>query len=130
MNSNNLLELLQTGFRASLGATASFVETLQDPQKREESLAQFQSDFNQQVTEWAEKGETTELEARRFIEQMWNQPGNPVGTPTTGTSSDPAAASSSNPVQSNAQDDIEELTTQLADLRKELEELRKSDSNS
>ncbi|NEN96969.1 MAG: hypothetical protein F6K50_15945 [Moorea sp. SIO3I7] len=130
MNSNNLLELLQTGFRASLGATASFVETLQDPDKREESLAQFQSDFNQQMTEWAEKGETTELEARRFIEQMWNQPGNPVDPPTTGTSSDPTAPSSNNPVQSNAQDDIEELTTQLADLRKELEELRKSDSNS
>ncbi|NEO45857.1 MAG: hypothetical protein F6K55_17705 [Moorea sp. SIO4A3] len=130
MNSNNLLELLQTGFRASLGATASFVETLQDPQKREESLAQLQSDLNQQVTEWAEKGETTELEARRFIDQILNQPGNPVGPPTTDTSSDPAAPSSSNPVQSNAQDDIEELTTQLADLRNQLEELRKSDSNS
>ncbi len=122
MNSNNLVEFFQTGFRVSLGATASFVEIVQDSQKREENLSQLRSEFSQKVTEWAQKGETTEQEARNFIEQMLKRQGNsenpgaretPIDTPT-------AAASQ------NTQQEIEELTAQIAAIRTELEQMRDS----
>ncbi|MCP2728255.1 hypothetical protein [Limnofasciculus baicalensis] len=122
MNSNNLVELLQTGFRVSLGATASLVEILQDSQKREENLSQIRSDLSQKVTEWAQKGETTEQEARNFIDQMLQRQGNsgnPGATETPRDTPTPAASQ-------NTQQEIEELTAQIAAIRTELEQMRDS----
>ena len=130
MNSNNLLQVLQTGFRVSLGATTSLIETLQDPQKRDENLSQLNSKFSQRVTEWAEKGEITEQEARRFIEQMLRQQGNPETPPTTGTPSGTPTTPSTTTTSPSAQLEIEELTAQIAAIRTELEKLRNPDSNS
>lgn len=120
MNSNNLVEFLQTGFRVSLGATASLVEILQDSQKREENLNQLRSELSQKVTQWAEKGETTEQEARNFIEQMWQRQGNSASPGATETSSTPAASQ-------NTQQEIEELTAQIAAIRTELQQMRESE---
>lgn len=123
MNSDNLLELLQTGFRASVGATTSLVETLQDPQK-----------LGEQVAEWAEKGEITEQEARRFIDSLLGQQasssgrssstttGTPSSTTTTTTSTTPTAPP-------NVQLELEELTARIAAIRTELETLRNPDLN-
>jgi polyhydroxyalkanoate synthesis regulator phasin len=129
MNSNNLLDLLQTGLRVSLGATTSLVETISDSQKREESLSQLRLEFSQRVTEWAEKGAITEQEARSFIEQMWRQKSAPGRSSATETPSDisvtpPTAASP------NAQLELEELTAQIAAIRTELEKSRNSDLDS
>ena len=124
MNSNNLLNLLQTGLRVSLGATTSLVETLQDPQKREESVSQLQSDLSQKVTEWAEKGAVTEQEARRFMEQMWDQSSYPEPSPTTETPSETPDVQPTTVTAPNTQMEIEELTAQLAAIRTELEKLR------
>lgn len=129
MNSNNnLLELVQTGFRVSLGATTSLVETLQDPQKREENLSQLQTELNERVSEWAAKGETTEREARSFIEQMLAQQSSTDTAPTAqapGPSSPPPQGTT---VAPTIQSEIADLTAQIASLRTELEQLRKSDS--
>lgn len=75
MNSDNLTQLLQQGFRVTLGATASLVETLQDPQKRNDNLDSIRSELSYLATEWAAKGEITEQEARNFVDNLLNQLG-------------------------------------------------------
>lgn len=126
MNSNNLLQLLQSGLRVSLGATTSLVETLQDPLKREESLSQLRLELSARIAEWEEKGLITEQEARRFIEQLWRQPSSAGRSPTTGTSTETAAAPQTTAASPNVQLEIEELTVQIAAIRTELENLRNS----
>ncbi|HEY9670421.1 MAG TPA: hypothetical protein V6D11_03185 [Waterburya sp.] len=130
MNSNNLLDILQTGFRVSLGATTSLVETLQDPQKREESLSQLRLELSQRVTEWAEKGAVTEQEARRLIEQIWRQPSNSGRSTTTEATTPTPTASPTSSTSPSTQLEIEELTAQIAAIRTELEKLRDSGSDS
>jgi polyhydroxyalkanoate synthesis regulator phasin len=130
MNSNNLLQLLQTGFRVSLGATTSLIETLQDPQKREENLSQLNLELRQRVAEWAEKGEITEQEARRLIEQLLRQQSNPERPPTTATPSDTVTNPPTTATSPNAQLEIEELTAQIAAIRTELEKIRNPEPNS
>lgn len=129
MNSNNLLDLLQTGFRISLGATTSLVETLQDPQKRDESLSQMNSELSQRVSEWAEKGAITEQEARRLMEQIWGQKSHSGPSPSTDTPSDIPTAPRTTTVSPSSQLEIEELTAQIAAIRTELENLRNSRSD-
>ena len=125
MDSNNLLEFLQTGFHVSLGATTALIESLQDPQKREENFSSLNSDFEQQLTRLAEKGKITEQEARSYLESMWtqaNNSGEPASTATpTNTSVTPPTSTTT-----NTQQEIEELTAQIAALRTELEQLRQS----
>jgi len=130
MTSDNFTQLLQKGFRISLGATASLVENLQNPQKRTESFSQFRSELDQLATEWATKGETAEQEARNFVQQMWNQ----LGNRQTSTTSEPSAAPrvttpSENVAPPDVQLELQELTAQLAAIRAELEKLQNPDSN-
>jgi polyhydroxyalkanoate synthesis regulator phasin len=129
MNSNNLLELLQTGFRVSLGATTSLVETLQDPQKREENLAELRSQLTQRVTEWAEKGQITEQEARSFIESILRQQSTSNPYPTAGTSRGSVTTPPTTTAPPDVQLEIEELTAQIAAIRTELEKLRNPEAN-
>lgn len=130
MNSNNLLQLLQSGFRVSLGATTSLVETLQDPQKREENLSQLRSELSQRIAEWEEKGLITEQEARSFIETILRQPSNSGGSSATRTPSNTATTPPTPAASPNVQLEIEELTVQIAAIRTELEKLRNPSSNS
>jgi polyhydroxyalkanoate synthesis regulator phasin len=130
MNSNNLLDLLQAGFHVSLGATSSLLETLQDPLKREDTLAQLRIELSQRVTEWAAKGEITEQEARRFIDELLRQRSTPGSSTTTATSSDTVTTPPTTVVSPNVQLEIEELTAQIAAIRTELEKLRNPDSTS
>lgn len=130
MNSDNLMHLAQKGLRVTLGATASLLETLQDPQRREESLSRFRNDFSQLAEEWEVKGETTEREARHFVDDILSQRSgrgyatSPNATPTTATT----VASVPNPATPDIQQDLQDLTAQLATIRAELEQLREQDS--
>ena len=129
MNSDNLILLLQQGFRISLGATASLVETLQDPQKRSETLSKLGSDLGQLTQEWAEKGEITEQEARTYVDSLLRQQANQTtnATPPTNATStatpNPAAAT-------NVQLEIQELIAQISAMRAELENLRSQENRS
>lgn len=126
MNSDNLLQFVQTGFRVTLGATTSLVESIQDTQKREHNLALLQSDVNLLIQELAQKGEVTEQEARTFVDSILT-PKNPASTQTTGSSS--YTASTPSPVAPpDVQMDLQELTAQIAALRAELEKLRAQDN--
>ena len=128
MNTDNLTQLLQQSFRLTLGATASLVEALQDPQKRTDNLDWMRSELSQLATEWAAKGEMTEQEARNFVNNLLNQlpnqsPGStPGASPSTVTTPTKAAPP-------DVQLELQELTAQLAAIRTELENMPKSDSN-
>jgi polyhydroxyalkanoate synthesis regulator phasin len=122
MNSNNPIELLQQGFRISVGATASLIETLQDAQKREENLSKLtRLELSQLAQEWAEKGEVTEQVARNYVESLLRQQTNQTPPPTspTTTTSSPFATTATSDMQRELQD----LTAQLAAMRAELEKM-------
>lgn len=75
----------------------------------------------------AEKGEITELEARRFVDEL-------LGTqPTDGPRTVDVTGDTESPDGEPAtEEELEELSEMVAKLRQELEQLRnsKSDSNS
>jgi len=124
MNSETLVQLLQQSFHVTLGATASFAEVLQDSQKREESWRKLTQELADLTQEWSEKGKITEEEARNFVDNLMKQ---------KETSSETAADAESDgepetPSASDPQAEIEELTTQIATLRSELEKLRQEES--
>ncbi len=126
MNSNNLILLLQQGFRISLGATASLVETLQDPQKRSETLSKLGSELGQLTQEWAEKGEITEQEARIYVDSLLRQQANQTTNATPATT-DPSPATPNPAPATDVQLEIQELIAQIAAMRTELENLRSQD---
>jgi len=127
MNPNNIQEVLQTGFRVSLGATTSLIESLQDEQKREENLSLLNLDFNQQVAELSKKGEKSEQEAQRLIEQMFSHRQQPTDSATSSTPSDSSSPSSTGTTSRSTQQELEELTVQIALIRTDLEKMRNSD---
>lgn len=128
MNPDTLVQMAQKSFRVTLGATAFLLETLQDPQRRDVNVARLQTDFNQLTEEWEQKGETTEREARTFVDTFLSQQFNPnraADIQPTGTTPASTSIVSTSP---DIQQDLQELTTQLAELRAELERLRVQDS--
>ena len=124
MNRNIFLQVIQQGFRVTIGATASFVETIQDPQKRTEALSQIQTELEQKTREWAQKGEVTEQEARRIIDNLISQRGWHKTSDVTNSNSQ--SSSNANSQKNSVQSDLEELTEQIIALRNDLENLRKS----
>jgi polyhydroxyalkanoate synthesis regulator phasin len=116
MNPDTLIQTLQKGYRVTIGATASVIESLQDSQSREENFAKLRSDPNQLIEELAIKGETTEREARSFVDGVFSQAHD---TPS------PYETSAPMPPRTVAiQQELQELTAQLAAIRTELERLR------
>jgi polyhydroxyalkanoate synthesis regulator phasin len=122
MNSDTVVRLLQQGFRVTLGATASLVEILQDPQKRDANLAKLRTEFDQLAQEWAEKGEVTEREARSYVDNFMAQRRSTDSTTTVTTTATPVPVASQ-----EVQLELQELTAQLAAIRAELEKLRSQD---
>lgn len=73
MNNNHLAQVLQHGFHVAVGAITSFLETAQNPEARTEILSEWQMELNQKTREWAVKGEITEQEARRILDNFLQQ---------------------------------------------------------
>lgn len=132
MNPDNLPQMLQTGFHLTLGATSFFIETLQDPLKREENLDKLKSDLGQLASELLEKGEMTDREARNFVDTIFSQPGNGENADSESVSPNQSDAATDHPPDSVVQPDvkleIQELTAHMAALRVELEKLRAENS--
>jgi polyhydroxyalkanoate synthesis regulator phasin len=118
MNSDTLVQTLQKGYRVTLGATASVIESLQDSQRREENFAKLRTDPNQLIEELAIKGETTEQEARSFVDGVFSQ------SPSPSNSNSASSTAPVSPQTVAIQQDLQELTAQLAAIRAELEKLR------
>lgn len=129
MNSDNIFQTLQTAFHVTLGATASLVESIQDPIKREQNLSQL-SNWNEQVREWEAKGEVAEREARNLVDSLLSQQNSHQdSTAQQRTSSPSGTVPVSPPVQPDIQLELQQLTVQLAAMRAELEKLRNPDSS-
>lgn len=128
MNSDSLVQSLQKGIRVTLGATASLIEVLQDPQKREENLSKLSQDLGQLSQEWAAKGEETEQEARNFVDRWMGQRSGTASTPTDAPSSTTPTPTDTAPEAPPAiQLELQELTAQIAAIRAELEKMRDQD---
>lgn len=132
MNSDNLTQLLHRSLRVTLGATASLIEILQDPQRRQENLSKLSTDLQQLTEEWAAKGEITEREARTFVDSMLSRQGSVSDRSSTSTVSRPTTITTTATPASDprVQADLRELTAQIAAMRAELERLKQQDSNS
>ncbi|XGV97125.1 MAG: hypothetical protein ACAF41_30940 [Leptolyngbya sp. BL-A-14] len=124
MNSDKFVQLFQQGFRITLGATATFVEVLQDPEKRDENLAKLNQEWSVLSAEWAQKGEITEQEARNFVDTLLTKRST---NPSTGASSTTVATPSAPP---DVQLELQELTAQIVAMRAELERLRNENAAS
>ena len=121
--STNIFEIVQKGFRVTVGAAATFVETLQDPQKRDVTISEFRAELQNRTAEWSEKGEMTETEARKFLENIFQKDSSkPAGDREVPTSAVEVT-------EEGLETEIQSLTEQIAALKSELAELRKeSDS--
>jgi polyhydroxyalkanoate synthesis regulator phasin len=126
MNADVLSQLLQKGFRVTLGATASLIEILQDPQRRDENLAKLRGELAELAEEWASKGEMTEQEARNFVDTILSQRTQQNSSTQSTSAGDATPSPSAAP---DVQLDLQELTAQIAAIRAELEKLREQDSS-
>jgi polyhydroxyalkanoate synthesis regulator phasin len=133
MDSDALVQMLQKGFRVTLGATASLIEILQDPDRRDENLGRLTTDWDGLAEEWAVKGEMTEQEARNFVETILTQQTGQNGSTSGATTTPPTTPNSTNSVEQptpytdRVHTDVQELTAQISAIRAELEKLRQQD---
>ena len=127
-----MFDFLQKGFRVTIGATTVFLETLQDNTKREEAFLQIQTQWNDLAQEWEQKGEKTEEEARKIMNNFWDKSwknssneNNSSKTISTINISD-STPNSSDYSSDDPNSEVQSLTQQIVDLREELEKLRNS----
>lgn len=113
MESNIFVDTIKQSFRTAVGATAYLVETLQDDQKRNELLSELNTKWAEKSQEWQEKGALTEQEARRIIENFFQQQAN------QGQTQQSYSYTRSNNDDSYSQD-IRDLTQEIISLRNEL----------
>ena len=115
MNSDTIFQLIQQSMRVGVGFTASVLETLQDPQKRNQTLSELQQEIAKKTEEWAAKGEITEKEAREFLDQWLNSQSSSKTSP---------GSSASGKTKGDVGQEIQQLTEKIITLRQELEYLR------
>jgi polyhydroxyalkanoate synthesis regulator phasin len=120
--SKNFFDIVQQGFRVTVGAAASLVETIQDPNKRDITISEFRTELQNRTTEWSEKGEMTEQEARKFLENILQK----------NKSSDPGSqeivTTATEVKDQDVENEIKVLTQQIVVLKTELEALRQGQS--
>ena len=124
--SNVIVDTLQQGFRITIGATASLVETLQDPQKRQLTAQDLQQQWGVQAERWSEKGSQTESEARQYVDQLL------VQLRQTAANANPGQATptpSSTIDFRTARDELEALTQDIVSIKEALSSESDSDRN-
>jgi polyhydroxyalkanoate synthesis regulator phasin len=129
MNPDTLSQSLQKGFRVTLGATASLIEAIQNPQQSNQTFASLDGDMNRLTEELEIKGEVTEREARQFVDGLLSQmPGLFQDTDmfqTGRTATPPTVNTVATPVVDvSIQAELEALTADLALIRQEIESLQ------
>ena len=123
MDSTDLIQLLQKSFHVTLGATASLVEILQDPERREQNLSKLRLELSELAQEWSEKGAMTETEARNFMDNFLAQHGG-QGSSQSSEPISMTTTTASSVASPDTQLELQELTAQLAAIRAELEKLQ------
>ncbi|MGY6530471.1 MAG: hypothetical protein ACXITR_11140 [Cyanobacterium sp.] len=119
MTSNNSSNPIQQGLRIAIGATASAVETIQDRERFNQKITELSRDLQARSEIWAQKGALTEEEAKKMIEDFFNQKNNPS------TASNSSQSGGSNP----SKEDLRSLTQEVINLREELNKLNSKSSD-
>ena len=126
MNFDTFTELIQKSFRVSLGAAASAVEAIQDPQASANKFSDIGTDFERLADELEVKGALTEKEGREFVDNVsrnfdgqWPNPFAP-STASTATVNTVAQLVPDAGIQA----EIKALTEQLSAIRQEIEQLK------
>lgn len=131
MNTDTLIELLQKGYRVTLGAASTAVEAVQDPQQTADEFSMIGTDFQRLADKLEVRGALTEKEARNFVESMMSQmpesfranfPSETASTPKTVTTVATPV------IDTQLQAEVESLTAELIEIRREIEALRQQDS--
>ncbi|MEO0430537.1 MAG: hypothetical protein AAF151_02490 [Cyanobacteria bacterium J06656_5] len=126
MDFDTLTEFIQKSFRVSLGAAASAVEAIQDPQASATKFSDIGTDFDRLADELEVKGALTEKEAREFVDNVssnfdgqWPNPfaPSPASSATVNTVAKPV-------VDTGIQAEIKALTEQLSTIRQEIDQLK------
>lgn len=128
MNPDTLSQTLQKGFHVTLGATASLIEALQDPQNSSQKFSELGGDVNRLTEELEEKGVTTEQEARRFVDGILSQMPTPFNSPSSESTPSTVNTVATPVVDSTVQTELEALTQELAEIRQEIEALKEQSS--
>lgn len=117
--------------RIAVGAATSVVESIQDEQKRNENAGLLSMDFNDLAERLAAKGETTEVEARKYVNGMMNQ--SPASESTVDVPARDESGFTASPMTSvdvtDSAAEIQELTRIVQDLRRDLEQMRSERGN-
>lgn len=133
MNPETIAELIQKSFRVSLGAAASAVEAVQNPQQSSEKFSDIGTDFERLADELEVKGALTEKEARNFVDSMMSQMPEPFRSANSPfNNGDTAERVTINTVATPAidpsvQTELEALTQELTVIRQEIDQLRQQD---
>ncbi len=135
MNTDTIVELLQKGYRVTLGAASSAVEAVQDPQRAADEFSAVGTDFNRLADKLEVRGALTEKEARDFMEGVVSQMPEPFRSVSSTfvqdtTPKEPRTVTTvATPViDSGLKAEVESLTAELIAMRKEIDELRQKDS--
>jgi polyhydroxyalkanoate synthesis regulator phasin len=134
MNTDTFIELLQKGYRVTLGAASSAVEAVQDPQRAADDFSDVGTDLQLLADRLEVRGALTEKEARSFVEGVVNQMPEPFRSVSQsfsqGAAESPKTVTTvATPVvDTQLQAEVESLTAELIAIRKEIEELRQKDS--
>lgn len=125
MTPDTVTASLQKGFRVTLGATATLLEALQDPQTSSQRFSDLGGDVNRLAATLETKGEATEREARQFVDSLLSQLPSPFsdGSANPIPTVDTVATPVSDPT---VQNDLAALTQELADIRQAIEDLKAS----
>jgi polyhydroxyalkanoate synthesis regulator phasin len=125
----DLSQMVQKGFRVTLGAASTLIEAIQDPQAQSQKYSEIGTDFNRLSADLAEKGEVTEREARRFVDDLAAQLPEPFSRFTNPPASDRTVTAIAMPiVDITVQSDLQALTEELTQIRQEIEQLRQAES--
>ncbi|MGF1516606.1 MAG: hypothetical protein ACFCVB_02205 [Nodosilinea sp.] len=124
MYPDDLAQTLQKGIRVTLGATASLIEAIQDPENSSQKFSEIGNDVNRLTEELEVKGETTEREARQMVDSLLSQVPNPFTSAESETRTTTITTVASPVVNVSVQNDLEALTQELAEIRQEIETLK------
>ncbi len=114
MENFDLGKFLQRGYYLTLGLTSTLLEMAQDPTKREDKLRE----LDRLADELVAKGVSTEAEARSYVDQV-------VAGGVNKNAREATVSTVATPVrEDNSEQELQELTNQIAKLRAELEQLR------
>ena len=130
MNPDTLTETIQKGFRVTLGATASLMDAIRDPEGSQAKFSAIGNDMDLLTQELEAKGADTEREARVIVDSLVAQMGqipNPFMPPSA---SEATVETVAMPVaDASMQAELDTLAQELAALRQEIETLKVQQGN-